>query len=802
MRDSLSIIGMVSSLNFRSFLKRIYVALLLVAVSAAIALPAFVAIGAPARAQTPASSDVIGISPTELVKQQQAVTNGYRDTLKDLQKKFDDGQDDDAALTDIRNKAQDINAKIISTALLFRSPLNDINLRLDQLGEPLQGVQEAKTVTDERNSLRQTKVKINTLVGQLEDESIDANRLVERTVSQSRELFARTLTHRVEFSSPLGKQIAQSAKDAVADFFSLTFSWWQFVYQFKLLALCVSILIPLFVALVLVFFTHKLIGRVKQEATKQEEEVSYLKRLSFAFVATLVPTIICAVFVILILIFFDYLGIGWPALQPVFRSAAEVTMLVFFIARMSFVILSPRSPQLRLMNIAPKPARLLIILLTLLALVMGLDYFFNAVYRAVSAPLSLSIAKSFISVILVGIIILAISFVRARTKNEDDKNVTSWPLYIRIPLIIVGLLPILTALAGYVGMARFISQQIVVSGAFLVLMYLGIQTARATATEGAFAKTFIGRRLVERFKIDDGTMDQLGLVAGIILNIIVIVLCVPPIIMQLGFSASDIFSAFIHIMTGFEIGNVSISLVGIFIGVVFFLISWFLIRWFIGWLDGTVLARGKVDSGVRNSIRTVVGYGGIALSALIGLSAAGFNLSSLALIAGGLSLGIGFGLQNIVQNFVSGLILLAERPFKVGDYVETGTTSGIVKRISVRATEVETFKRETIIVPNSSLINNNVGNWTHRNKIGRVDVTFTVPAMSDPEHIVDVLMETANVTEGVLKNPSPWVSFSSFDSNNFNFTLAIYVPDITATVTVSNKIRFEAYKRFSDEGIT
>ena len=215
-----------------------------------------------------------------------------------------------------------------------------------------------------------------------------------------------------------------------------------------------------------------------------------------------------------------------------------------------------------------------------------------------------------------------------------------------------------------------------------------------------------------------------------------------------------------------------------------------------------MLARGKVDSGVRNSIRTVVGYGGIALSALIGLSAAGFNLSSLALIAGGLSLGIGFGLQNIVQNFVSGLILLAERPFKVGDYVETGTIVGIVKRISVRATEVETLKRQTIIVPNSSLINNNVGNWTHRNKIGRVDVTFTVPAMSDPEHIVDVLMETANNTEGVLKNPSPWVSFSSFDSNNFNFTLAIYVPDITSTIAVTNKVRFQAYKRFSDEGIT
>lgn len=170
-------------------------------------------------------------------------------------------------------------------------------------------------------------------------------------------------------------------------------------------------------------------------------------------------------------------------------------------------------------------------------------------------------------------------------------------------------------------------------------------------------------------------------------------------------------------MTGFQIGNISISLMGLLTGVLLFVIGYLLTRWFQNWLDNSVMARGRVDSGVRNSIRTVIGYVGLCLAALVGISAAGFNMSNLALIAGGLSLGIGFGLQNIVQNFVSGLILLAERPFKVGDWVEAGTVSGIVKKISVRATEVETFQKQSIIVPNSTLINGNVGNWTHRNKL-------------------------------------------------------------------------------------
>ena len=145
------------------------------------------------------------------------------------------------------------------------------------------------------------------------------------------------------------------------------------------------------------------------------------------------------------------------------------------------------------------------------------------------------------------------------------------------------------------------------------------------------------------------------------------------------------------------------------------------------------MARGRVDVGVRNSIRTVVGYAGVALAALIGVSAAGIDLSNLALIAGGLSLGIGFGLQNVVSNFVSGLILLAERPFKVGDWIVAGPVSGTVKKISVRATEIETFQRQTVILPNSELINSAVANWTHRNKLGRVDIAVNVAYGSDVE---------------------------------------------------------------------
>jgi len=254
-------------------------------------------------------------------------------------------------------------------------------------------------------------------------------------------------------------------------------------------------------------------------------------------------------------------------------------------------------------------------------------------------------------------------------------------------------------------------------------------------------------------------------------------------------------------MTGFQIGSISISLMGIFTGLALFVIVYLMTRWFQNWLDNSVMARGRVDSGVRNSIRTVVGYVGLVLAGLVAVSAAGFNLSSLALIAGGLSLGIGYGLQNIVQNFVSGLILLAERPFKVGDWVEAGTVSGIVKKISVRATEVETFQKQSIVVPNSTLINGNVGNWTLRNKLGRIDINVQASYTDEPRRVHALLLEIIRSHPSILKNPEPFVAFQSMTDSLMVFDCYAHVADITATGGIKNELRFQIVERFHAEGI-
>jgi small-conductance mechanosensitive channel len=311
----------------------------------------------------------------------------------------------------------------------------------------------------------------------------------------------------------------------------------------------------------------------------------------------------------------------------------------------------------------------------------------------------------------------------------------------------------------------------------------------------------LARFLEKRFKIGEVALDQAGLVAGLAIYAFALMTGIPLILLSWGFHIQDLELFAYRLFTEIKLGNISISLVGIFAGVLFFLGGYLITRWFQRWLDGNVMARGQIDMGVRNSVKTGIGYLGVAVAAIIGISAAGIDLSSLALVASALSVGIGFGLQNIVSNFVSGLILLVERPFKVGDWIVSGTSEGIVKRISVRATEIETFRKQSIIVPNSELINGSVGNWTHRNRLARSEIPVSVSFDADPQRVMDLLLELVRDIPKVLRNPEPHVEFLRIGPSSLDFEMRFYLSDLSDGMEIRNNLRIDILKRFREEGI-
>jgi small-conductance mechanosensitive channel len=192
---------------------------------------------------------------------------------------------------------------------------------------------------------------------------------------------------------------------------------------------------------------------------------------------------------------------------------------------------------------------------------------------------------------------------------------------------------------------------------------------------------------------------------------------------------------------------------------------------------------------------------GVVIAVALAIAVMGIDLTNIALVAGALSVGIGFGLQNVVNNFVSGLILLVERPIKVGDWVVIGGKEGFVKRVNFRATEVETWQRASVIIPNAEILSTAVTNWTHKDRYGRIEIRVGVAYGSDVDKVRDVLLTAAREHERVLDYPEPFVLFMDFGDSSLNFELRCFTADVLYRPRIASDLRFEIDHRFRDQGI-
>jgi len=214
-----------------------------------------------------------------------------------------------------------------------------------------------------------------------------------------------------------------------------------------------------------------------------------------------------------------------------------------------------------------------------------------------------------------------------------------------------------------------------------------------------------------------------------------------------------------------------------------------------------VLTPSRFDQGIAYSIDRAVGYAGLSFAVLYAASFAGFDLTGLTVVAGALSVGVGFGLQTVISNFVCGLILLIERPIKLGDWVVVKDNEGIVKHISVRSTEIATFNGASLLVPNSEFITGTVVNWTHGDPSGRVEVKVRVPQSSDPRAVLEALQAAAARTPGIRKVPPPDVSFDNFGPEALEFSVGVHVANVNTGGTVKTALRVSILEEFRKAGI-
>ena len=365
---------------------------------------------------------------------------------------------------------------------------------------------------------------------------------------------------------------------------------------------------------------------------------------------------------------------------------------------------------------------------------------------------------------------LAILLTPLQGKHEDGLLSLRWTKALRIPVWATIVAIVVSGLTGYLALSRFLARQLIVTGSILALVYLLLLWVEGFAQGLGDDGAATGHWLKERAGLDQRRREQLALPISLFLKFAVLVLSVPLIMAQWGYTWPDIYDWYRQLFFGFHIANTEVSFAALLASIIVFGIAYAAARLFQGWLDVRVLTPAGISGGVRDSIRITVGYFGTAIAALAAFSYAGFNLSSLALVAGAFSVGIGFGLQSVVNNFVSGLILLAERPIKIGDLVVVAGEEGYVRKISIRSTEVETLDRANVLIPNSCFITEKVKNWTLRNNIRRIAIPVTVDCGSDPRKAKATLLKVAQDNPNVMATPAPSVVFEDF-GDNFTFKL-------------------------------
>jgi small-conductance mechanosensitive channel len=192
-------------------------------------------------------------------------------------------------------------------------------------------------------------------------------------------------------------------------------------------------------------------------------------------------------------------------------------------------------------------------------------------------------------------------------------------------------------------------------------------------------------------------------------------------------------------------------------------------------LEEEVYSRVKLAPGLHYSISKMVNYIVLVIGFFIGVAMLGFDLTRLTILVGAFGVGLGFGLQNIINNFVSGLILLFERPIKVGDIIQLGGNEGVVKHIGIRASIVEAPNGSEVIVPNASLISDTVTNWTFSDRLRRIDLPVAVGGPVDARRVMELLKATAATQARVLKDPTPQVLLGSFSADSMSFELRVWI---------------------------
>lgn len=755
---------------------------------------------APALPAPPPQPKTGGPSVDELVKP----VNGLSGAIEAAEKNLEQSPGSQRDLAALRTGIEKIENNAKEAAETLRPRLEEVRSQIAKLGAPPAAGEppEAPDVAAERQRLNGIAAQIDGAIKKAALIEVRARQLIGRVQSARKGIFTRFLFRQTD--TPLQWRVWEQAGDqlhlARRQLGFIVSNWWSAA---KLNGL--GLLAVVGAALLGFFGLHLLTRRLIH--TRLDVSGPSLPSLPerAANAAWVAPAFALPVAAALIVLYvgLDELGLLYWQVERFAQSALFPLLVMIAVSALARALLQPKRPRWRVLDLDDASARTVSFAVQAMTVVYALDYLARRLVSILSLPLSTSIVTAFIaSLFYAALLLLIVRTPLTAPSNVPGLPVSRWrPYRMKIPLVVLAAVLLGASLLGYVTLGRFIVTQILTTGAGILVVGLLHVAIRWLVPEPSERPSGMSAIIEQRFNLDDFGRSQLARFQRGALNVLLFALAVPLLLLSWGISSAEITSWIRAAVFGFEVGGVRISLARIIAALALFVGLLAATRFVQRWLAAGALAQGRIDAGLANSIYTGAGYVGFAVAALVAISYAGFDITSLAIVAGALSVGIGFGLQSIVNNFVSGLILLVERPIKVGDRVTVNGQDGFVRRISVRATEIETFDRASLIVPNAEFITTTVTNWTHRNTLGRALIRVSAGYDADPEQVLDILLKAAHDCELVQKHPPPWAGFDNFGADGLEFVLIAVVTDVNKIGDARSDLRMRILKAFRASGI-
>ncbi len=509
-----------------------------------------------------------------------------------------------------------------------------------------------------------------------------------------------------------------------------------------------------------------------------------------------------------------------PRLQVVADGLETATFRAAFIAALSACMLVPKRPSWRLLNLDDTAALKLrkyawgaAALAWLSTVLMALDQA-TRTSDVTTVALDGLIALTYLGLIMAMLVTLA-RLHRRQTAEAEAKleaqadgvgaatpvRRSSWLVLARVAGNVAVVAAIVATLLGYLNFAKFVNQQLIGGSIVVLAATLLFKFVDDLSTWMLNADSKVGQTILLSTGLSVSRLEQAGVLLSAALRTVVVLLTLLALVAPFG-NIGAVVDRFTSLFTtGFDIGGTRLAPAGIVMAVLALLAGLAITQLVQRWLTDTYLPKTELDLGARNSVSTVARYVGIIIAVIWALSAMGLQLSKLALLVSALSVGIGFGLQVITQNFVSGLILLAERPVKIGDWVKLGDQEGDIRRISLRSTEIQVGDKSTLIVPNSELVTKTVRNMTMGNNQGRIQIQFAVPPSTDVGNLRQALLDAYTAHTNVLNQPAPTVYIDSIAGGQITINSFAYVASPRQVYATRSDLYFSLLQILAERNI-